>query len=134
MRRPLQSAGPARFVRAAFPVQRAIPLLLVLAAGCATPEPPVAQLSAARTAVSQAQSLAARDAGPELRAAQAKLGRAEAAYREQNWTEARRLAEQAEVDAGFALSVAENERSRRASAELAQSIDQLKRELEGRTQ
>jgi hypothetical protein len=33
------------------------------------------------------------------------------------------------VDASYALAVAENERSRRASAELAQSIDQLKRDL-----
>ena len=88
-------------------------------------------MSAARTAISQAQSLAVRYAAPELRVAQGKLERAESAYREGHWTEARRLAEEAEADASFALSVAENERSRRASAELAQSIDQLKRELEG---
>ena len=113
---------------------RAIPVAFFLVAGCATSQPPVAQMSAARTAVSQAQSLAARYAAPELRAAQAKLGRADAAYRERRWSEARRLAEEAEVDANFALSVAENERSRRASAELAQSIDQLKRELEARPQ
>ncbi len=91
-------------------------------------------MSAARTAVSQAQPLAGRYAAPELRGAQAKLERAEAAYRQRKWTDARRLAEEAEVDANFALSVAENERSRRASAELAQSIDELKRELEGGTQ
>ena len=91
-------------------------------------------MSAARAALSDAGPLAGRYAAAELRGAQAKLARAEAAYRDRDWTEARRLAEEAEVDAQFALSVAENERSRRASAELAQSIDELKRELEGRRQ
>lgn len=107
---------------------------LVALAACATAQPPLPQLAAARSAVSQAQSLASRYAPAELQGAQAKLARAEAAYRGNEWTDARRLAEQAEADAGFALAVAENERSRRASAELAQSIDQLKRELESSTQ
>ena len=107
-------------------------LLLPALAACATAQPPLAELSAARSAIAQAQSLASRYAAAELRDAEAKLARAEVANREGRWTEARRLAEEAEVDANFALSVADNERSRRASAELAQSIDELKRELEGR--
>jgi uncharacterized protein DUF4398 len=107
---------------------------LLLLAACATPQPPEPQLSAARGAISQAQSLALRYAPAELHAAEAKLSRAEAANRRRDWTEARRLAEEAEVDARFAMSVAENERSRRASAELAQGIDQLKRELGSRPQ
>lgn len=94
----------------------------------------MARMSAAHAALTQARSLAGQYAAPELRIAQAKLERAEAAYRDRRWTEARRLAEQAEADANFALSVAENERSRRVSAELAQSIDQLRRELEARPQ
>jgi hypothetical protein len=89
-------------------------------------------MSAARSMVGQAQSLASRYAPAELQGAEAKLARAEAAYRNHDWTTARRLAEEAEADASYALSVAENERTRRASAELAQSIDQLKRELQGR--
>jgi hypothetical protein len=105
---------------------------VLLLVACATSQPPVAELSAAQTAMAQAQSLASRYAAAELRGAEAKLARAEAANREGHWTEARRLAEQAEVDAGFALAVAEDERSRRASAELAQSIDELKRELKAR--
>ncbi len=107
-------------------------LAVLLLAACATAQPPVAELSAARSAIAQAKSPASRYAAAELRAAEAKLGRAEAANRGERWDEARRHAEEAEVDANFALAVAENERSRRASAELAQSIDQLKRELEGR--
>jgi hypothetical protein len=116
-------------------VKRIFGACVLLLAACTTPQPPVAEISAARSAIGQAQSLAGRYAAAELRGAEAKLVRAEAAYRARDWTEARRLAEQAEVDADYALSVAENERSRRASAELAQSIDELKRELEtGRPQ
>lgn len=121
-------------MRAPTRVKPIVALALVVLTACATPQPPLPQLAAARSAISQAQSLASRYAPAELQAARTKLARAEAAYRGNEWTEARRLAEQAEVDAGFALAVAENERSRRASAELAQSIDQLKRELESRAQ
>jgi hypothetical protein len=84
--------------------------------------------------VSQAQPVASRYAPAELKLAQAKLDRAQAAMTREDWPQAKRLAEQAEVDAKFAWSLAESERTRRASAELAQSIDELKRELEGREQ
>ena len=99
---------------------------------CATEQAPVAQLSSARTMVSQAQSVASRYAPAELKVAQDKLVRADAAMARDDWPQARRLAEQAEVDAKFAWSVAENERTRRGTAELAQSIDELKRELQGK--
>lgn len=115
-------------------VKLPLAVVCVLLAACATPEPPLAQMSAARSMVSQAQSLAGRYATAELGAAHAKLERAEAAYRNRDWTGARRLAEEAEADASLALSVAESERSRSASAELAQSIDELRRELEARPQ
>lgn len=108
-------------------------LFCLAVAACAT-EPPLAQMSAARSTVGQAQALASRYAPSELRTAQQKLDRADLAYRDKDYTAARRLAEEAEVDASYALAVAENERSRRASAELAQSIDQLKRDLGTRQQ
>lgn len=109
-------------------------ICFVTLAACATSEPPVAQMSAARSMVNQAQSLASRYAPAELKGAEAKLARAETAYHDNDWIMARRLAEEAEADASYALSVAENERTQRASAELAQSIDQLKRELDARPQ
>lgn len=83
--------------------------------------------------VSQAQPAAAKFAPAELRAAQGKLDRAEAAMARQDWIRARMLAEQAEVDAKLAWSVADNERTRRASAELAQSMDELKHRFEEST-
>ena len=80
-------------------------------AACASPSPPEPELAAARAALIQAEPLAHRYAAPELRLAQAKLARAEQAMARHDWTEARRLAEQAEVDARFARALAENERA-----------------------
>jgi hypothetical protein len=83
-------------------------------AACATTSPPGAELAAARAAIVQAEPAAWRHAPAELRLAQDKLARAEQAMARDEWREARRLAEQAEVDARLAGSIAENERSRSA--------------------
>jgi hypothetical protein len=83
-------------------------------AGCATASRPDAELAAARSAVIQAEPSAWRYAPAELRLAQGKLARAEQAMALEQWPEARRLAEQAEVDARLAASIADNERSRAA--------------------
>jgi hypothetical protein len=87
---------------------------LVLAA-CASPSsPPGAELTAARAALIQAEPVAHRYAQAELRLAQGKLARAEQAMARNDWDEARRLAEQAEVDARYAWALAQNELSRGA--------------------
>lgn len=88
-------------------------------AGCATTTPaPVAEMNAARTMVSQAHPAAAQYAPHELRAAQIKLERAEAALAQEKHTEARILAEQAEVDAKLAWTIADAERARQELAEV----------------
>ena len=89
-----------------------------LAAACASTPPPDAEMSAARAMLSQAQPLASQYAAAELRAAQGKLERAEALYAREQHTEARLFAEQAEVDAKLAWSIAESERARRTLAEV----------------
>jgi hypothetical protein len=89
-----------------------------LAAGCTTTAPPEAEMSAARSMLTQAQPVASQYAPGELRAAQAKLERAEALYAREQYTDARLLAEQAEVDAKLAWSIGESERARRALAEV----------------
>jgi hypothetical protein len=96
-----------------------VPVLALAAlAGCAATQPPTAELAAARSMVSQAAPAASRYAPQELRAAQVKLERAEAAMARENHADARILAEQAEVDAKLAWSLAESERARRALAEV----------------
>ena len=84
-------------------------------AACATSSPPPdSDLAAARAAILQAEPVAHRYAPGELRLAQDKLARAEQAMARDDWRAARRLAEEAEVDARYAWALAENERAHRA--------------------
>src|SRR5687767_9722225 len=101
-------------------------------AACATTPPPTEQLAAARTMVSQAAPVAVRDGAVELKTAQAKLARAEEAMQRGDYTQARIFAEQAEVDARYAWTLAENARTQRAAAELDQSVKVLRNELDRR--
>ena len=102
-------------------------------AACASMPPPQAQLAAARAMVSQAQA-AAREAPVELSVAQAKLARAEQAMKRDDYVNARIYAEQAEVDAKYAWTLAENARAQRAAAEVGKSINALRQELQRRSQ
>jgi hypothetical protein len=110
-----------------------IPALCFLA-GCASVPPPDQQLGAARAMVAQAQPLAARDAPMELSTAQSELARAEQAMKRADYANARIYAEQAEVDAKYAWTLAENARAQRAAAEVSQGLSTLRQELERRTQ
>ena len=82
--------------------------------------------------VTQAQPASVRDAPAELNVALSKLAAAEAAMQRREYLEARRLAEQAEVDARYAAVVAENVRTQRAAAEVEQGVQALQREIERR--
>lgn len=84
--------------------------------------------------VSQAQAVAPNEAPAELGAAQAKLARAEQAMRRDDYVNARIYAEQAEVDAKYAWTLAESARTQRAAAEVGKSIDALRYELQRRSQ
>lgn len=107
--------------------------LCVLAA-CTSVPPPHQQMGAARAMVSQAAQTAAREAPLELATAQSKLARAEQAMKREDYRNARLYAEQAEVDAKYAWTLAENVRAQRAAAEVSQGISTLRQELERRTQ
>ena len=104
--------------------------LAVAVAACSCTPPPKEQIQAARAAVSQAQPVAMRDGVAELTAAQIKLARAEQDMERGDNAQARMLAEQAEVDARYAWTIAENARVQRAAAEANQSAKQLRDELE----
>jgi len=88
-----------------------LPTALALAA-CASAPPPATELASARAAIEQAAPFVSHYAPAELAAAQKKLERAEQALARDDRVQARRLAEEAEVDARFAWALAENERSR----------------------
>lgn len=100
--------------------------------GCASTPPPVGELAAAKATVAQVETMGARYAPQQLRAAQLKLQRAETAMANENYDLARRLAEQAEVDARLAYTMAESEQASQALAEVQQSMRTLKQELQRR--
>jgi hypothetical protein len=89
-------------------------LSLLAIAACASAPPPSTELAVARAAIDQAGPLAAQYAPAELASAQKKLERAQQALARNDSTQARHLAEEAEVDARLAWAMAENERSRGA--------------------
>jgi Domain of unknown function (DUF4398) len=97
---------------------------------CSSMPPPTEQMDAARAAVAHAQPVAAAEAVPELGVAQAKLARAEQELQRGDNVAARILAEQAEVDARYAWTVAENARLQRTTAELERGTKRMREELE----
>jgi hypothetical protein len=116
------------------PRWKATPALLgcaVLAlAACATIPPPKEQLAVAAAAVEEARRAGGTEAAPvEMRQAQEKLTAAQVAVRGEDNAGARRLAEQAEVDALRAAAKARAVRADRALAELNESTRVLLEEL-----
>jgi hypothetical protein len=111
-------------------------LLLIaaaLAAGCAGDKPAAReQLAAGQTQVEAA--IAATSASPdisvaEMATARDKLDRARAAQRAGDWEAARRLAEEAALDAEVARARMAADKSRKAAAEIDAGLAALREEL-----
>lgn len=103
-------------------------------ASCASKPPvPNEQLAVSKAAIEQAQRAQANEyAAVELRQAQDKLSQAQAAVQREDYTAAKRLAEQAEADARLAETKSHSTKARNAVAEINESIQALRRELERR--
>src|SRR5271170_2556118 len=85
------------------PIAVAIAAVLSLAACASTPPPPTASLTAARTAIGDAEKAGAgRYAAAELGEARQKLTDANSAVEEKDMPRAQRLAEQSHVEADLA--------------------------------
>ncbi|MDQ6684882.1 MAG: DUF4398 domain-containing protein [Pseudomonadota bacterium] len=81
--------------------------------------------------MAQAESTGARTAAPvEIARAQEKLAKAEAAMREEHFLVARRLSEEAQVDAELADRKARAAKAQTAATELARSNALLREELD----
>lgn len=99
-------------------------------AACAGDPPPEAELGAAEVAVTQAEQANAPAQAPgPYQLARDKLERARDAIEDGENLEARRLAEQALVDAQLAEAQARSEVARQNAAELRASIETLQNEL-----
>ncbi len=113
------------------PYRTIAPLLLSLSLlACANTPAPVGSVAKAETAVEQAREAKADQHAPLLlrRAAQ-KADEARAALKREEHVQARRLAEEAQVDAELAQQTALSVRAQQAATELRNSLDLLRREL-----
>lgn len=122
-------------IRSTLPTRGRFAAALIVAAllgGCASAGvSPVAQLATAGASIAKAESANAQEAAPlEMLAARDKLLKAEAAVREERFSEARRLAEQAQADADLAELKSRAAKAQAVAAELARGNEQLRREAE----
>lgn len=103
--------------------------------GCATqPPPPIEQITKARTLIEQAdKSDAQRYAAADLQRAHDELGNAERAVNDRKYADARRYAEDAQVDAELASARASSGEAQRAAQEVNRSIDSLRQESQRQT-
>jgi len=101
----------------------------LLLAACAHAPAPTEQLGASRAAIESAQSAGASDVSPEMALARNKLARADAAAKAHDEVKARRLAEEAALDAQVARSRIEAEKSGKAADEVAASMSALREEM-----
>ena len=107
------------------------PLALTVLAGCSTISPPKDSLAAADLAVQQATKSKAPQYSPlELRKAMDKLDEAKRAMTKEEYVKARRLAEEALVDAQLAEAKADSEDARRTASDVRESLETLRREAE----
>jgi hypothetical protein len=103
-----------------------------LGAGCASQGPiPTEQLTTARTLVEQADKADAQRYAPaDLQRAHDESASAEQAVNKHQYDDARRFAEDAQVDADLASARASSGEAQRAAREVDRSIDSLRQESE----
>lgn len=103
--------------------------IIGISGGCASTPPPRETIGQAELAVTEAgQGKAPQYAAPELSKARSKLDEAKRAMDAERYIEARRLAEQALVDAQLAAAKAQAEEQRQTLQELRKSIEALQEE------
>jgi hypothetical protein len=109
---------------------RSLLFAVLAAAGCAG-TPPTEKVEVAEAAVRQADTRgAAEDAALELRLARDKLERARVAMADERYVTARRLAEQAQVDALLAEAKAQSAAALESAHEMRDSIESLRGEAQ----
>ncbi|HMM47288.1 MAG TPA: DUF4398 domain-containing protein [Thiobacillaceae bacterium] len=106
---------------------------VLLMAGCASAPAPTDQMAVSRAAVSSAMSAGGNQFAPvQTRSALEKMEAAERAMASKDYEEARRLAEQAEVDAKLATEMAHSAKAKRAAEAVQEDTRILREELERR--
>ncbi len=109
----------------------AIILAALVIGGCAsgTP-PPTEQMAVSRLAIANAISAGGNEYAPaEMRSAQDRLERANRAMGKEEYDSARRLAEEAQVDARLAEKLAESAKARKAASVTQEDSRVLREEI-----
>ncbi len=102
-----------------------------VAFGCASMAPPTDSMALSEAAVAKAQEARAYEFAPlQFSTAQEKLNSARIAMEREDYVTARQLAEEAEVDANLAYYSARNAFAQKSAAELQETIETLRRELQ----
>jgi hypothetical protein len=108
----------------------AVGAVTVLLAGCATAPAPREQMAVARTAVADADAAgAARYDAIDINRAHEKLNAATLALGARDYDQARRYAEEAEVDANLAATRTRSAKTQNAVAEVRESLRALRAEI-----
>lgn len=112
----------------------AVPVIFcgLLLCGCASPGvAPVEKISTVERAIQEARDSNATVSAPlELRHAEDKLKEAKVAMKEEEFEKARRLADEALIDANLAEATAHSEKAKKTAQEMHDDIDTLRREVE----
>ncbi len=107
-----------------------VSLLFVSLYGCSSTPKPVAEVSAAQTALTAAESDESTQYAPVyMDRARQKMKQAKAAMDKEKFDEARRLAEEAQADAELAQAIAARTQAEKAVSELEASIKVLREEI-----
>lgn len=102
-----------------------------LMVGCASTSAPVEQMALSRAAVNNAMSVGGNEFAPvQIKSAMDKLDAAEKAMAGKDYELARQMAEQAEVDAKLAGSIARSTKAQKAVDALQEDIRVLRHEIE----
>ena len=109
--------------------------LSVVLAGCASVQPPTAQMEVSKMAVSTAVNAGGNEFAPaEMRAAQDKMDRATQAMTAEKYEKAQSLAEQAQADAQVAAAKARSAKAQKAAATVQEDSSVLRQELGRKSQ
>jgi len=102
----------------------------VLMAGCASVPRPTEQIAVSRSAVANAVAAGGPEYAPvEMRAAQDKLDRAHRAMDQEDYVDAKWLAEEAQVDARLAEKKAQSAKAQKAAIAMGEDIRVLREEI-----
>lgn len=113
------------------PVVLALTLACSVVAGCANRSAPVEQIAVAKAAVNEATTTGAAELAPvEFRSSMEKMNAAERAMDDRDYDRARRLAEQAEVDARLASARARSAKAQKAAEAVQENLRVLRQEIE----